>query len=144
MEPGIPTGNPRDILSRWWLAVAFFWLPAIAILVAGRPQISAGWRTVVWSAALAIMGVACTVNALRCGRVHCYATGPFFLVMAAVTLLYGLGVLPLGSRGWSLIGLIVLAGAMALCFLPELLLGKYRRRCSSGVAESRISSRKAR
>jgi hypothetical protein len=32
------------------------------------------------------MGVACIVNALRCGRVHCYLTGPFFLLMAVIAL----------------------------------------------------------
>jgi hypothetical protein len=31
--------------------------------------------------------------------------------MAVVALLYGLGTLPLGDHAWSLIGLIVLAGA---------------------------------
>ena len=53
-----------------------YWLPAIAIVVAGAPAISNGWRTVVWTVALGIMGAACMVNALRCGRVHCYVTGP--------------------------------------------------------------------
>ncbi len=36
-------------------------------------------------------------NALRCGRLHCYITGPFFVAMAIVTLLYGLGAVPLGG-----------------------------------------------
>ena len=52
---------------------------------------------------------------------------PFFLVMAVVTLLYGLGVVPLGGNGWSLISLAILIGAIVLCCLPELLFGKYRR-----------------
>ena len=73
------------------------------------------------------MGIACTANAARCGRVHCYVTGPFFLLMAVVSLLYGLGVLPLGGHGWSLLGLIILVGSVAFCCLPELFLGKYRR-----------------
>jgi hypothetical protein len=73
------------------------------------------------------MGTACTANAVRCGRLHCYITGPFFLVMAVVTLLYGLGIVPLGVHGWSLIGLTILVGAIALCCLPELFFGKYRK-----------------
>jgi hypothetical protein len=73
------------------------------------------------------MGTACLVNATRCGRVHCYVTGPFFLLAALVTLLYGLGVLPLGADGWKLIGMTILIGAIVLCCLPELLFGKYRR-----------------
>jgi len=37
----------------------------------------------------------------QCGRIHCYFTGPFFLVLAGVALLYGVGWLPLGAKGWS-------------------------------------------
>ena len=54
-------------------------------------------------------------------------TGPFFLVMALVTLLYGLGLVPLGRSGWSLIGLTILVGGIALCCLPEMLVGRYRK-----------------
>ena len=74
------------------------------------------------------MGIACVANAVRCGRLHCYLTGPFFLALALVTLLYGLGVLPLGRNGWNWISLTILAGAIVLWCLPELLLGKYRER----------------
>ena len=100
---------------------------AIAIVVAGAPAISSGWRTVVWTVALATMGVACIVNALRCGRVHCYLTGPFFLLMALIALSYGLGILHLGGNGWNLLGLMTLIGAIALWCLPEMFLGKYRQ-----------------
>jgi len=104
-----------------------FWLPAIAIAVAGTPAFSDNWRTTVWAVALSTMGAACLANALRCGRVHCYLTGPFFLLMALVTLLYGIGVAPLGRQGWNLIGLTILVGAISLCCLPEMFFGKYRK-----------------
>jgi len=74
------------------------------------------------------MGVACIVNALGCGRVHCYLTGPFFLLMALIALSYGLGMLHLGGSGWNLLGLIALIGTIALWYLPEMFLGKYRQR----------------
>ena len=51
---------------------------------------------IVWPTLLTFMGVACLLNARSCGRIHCYVTGPFFLLLAGVGLLYGLGVLPLG------------------------------------------------
>jgi hypothetical protein len=86
-----------------------------------------GWRTAIWTAALAVMGGACIANASRCGRIHCYVTGPFLLLAALGTLLYGLGVIPLGANGWNVIGLTILIGAIVLCCLPELLFGKYRR-----------------
>jgi hypothetical protein len=127
MESCTTTGKSRDILSTPWLSLVVFWLPAIAIVVAGTSGLRSGWLTMVWTASLTIMGTACIANALRCGRVHCYLTGPFFLLMALITLLYGLGVVPLGGNGWNRIGLTILIGAIALCCLPELAWGKYRK-----------------
>ena len=127
MESDTTTSKSRDILSSPWRAFVVFWLPAIAIVVAGSSRFSTSWRTIVWTVALGIMGAACVANALRCRRVHCYITGPFFLVMALVTLLYGLGVAPLGRNGWNLIGLTILIGAIVLCCLPEIFLGRYRK-----------------
>lgn len=125
MESPAKTSRSRDIFSSPLLAFAVFWLPAIAIVVAGA---SREWRTPVWTIALGVMGLACIANARRCGRVHCYITGPFFLAMALVTLLYRFGFVPLGRNGWNLIGLINLVGAMLLCCVPEMLFGKYRKR----------------
>jgi len=128
VESNATTCKSRDILSSRWRVFLLYWLPAIAIVVAGVPAVSNGWRTVVWTVALATMGVACTVNALRCGRVHCYLTGPFFLLTTLIALSYGLGMLHLGGNGWNLLGLTTLIGAIALWCLPEMLLGKYRQR----------------
>src|SRR5215472_12318054 len=111
MKSDATTCESRDILSSRWLVFTLYWLPAIAILAVGPLAISNGWRAVVWTVALATMGMACIVNALRCGRVHCYVTGPFFFLMALVALSYGLGILHLGRNGWNLLGLIALIGA---------------------------------
>jgi hypothetical protein len=116
----------RDILSRPLLSFILFGVPVIAIIASGQAHIGAGWRTGIWTSALGIMGVACIANAARCGRVHCYLTGPFFFAIALVTLLYGLGILPLGRQGWNLIALTVLVGAVLLCCLPEFLWGRYK------------------
>jgi len=128
VESNATTCKSRDILSSRWRVFILYWLPAIAIVVAGASAISSGWRTVVWTVALATMGAACIVNAVRCGRVHCYLTGPFFLLMALVALSYGLGILHLGGNGWNLLGLTTLIGAIALWCLPEMFLGKYWQR----------------
>ena len=127
MGSGSTTSKSRDILSSPWRAFAVFWLPAIAIVVAGSSAVSSSWRTIVWTVALGTMGAACIVNALRCRRVHCYITGPFFLAMALVTLLYGLGVVSLCRNSRNLIGLTILIGAVVLWCLPEMFLGKYRK-----------------
>ncbi|HEY6385763.1 MAG TPA: hypothetical protein VIX91_08800 [Candidatus Acidoferrum sp.] len=133
MEDNTTTCKSRDILSNRWRVFLLYWLPAIAIVVAGAPAISNGWRTAVWVVALATMGMACILNALRCGRVHCYITGPFFFLMALVALSYGLGILSLGGNGWNLLGLITLIGAVALWCLPEMFLGKYRKGPAPGL-----------
>ena len=135
MDSNATTCKSRDILSSRWRVFLLYWLPAITIVVAGVPAISSGWRTVVWTVALATMGVACIVNALRCGRVHCYLTGPFFLLMALIALSYGLGILHLSGNGWNLLGLLTLIGATALWYLPEMFLGRYRKgRADNGNA----------
>jgi hypothetical protein len=128
MQSGATTRNSRDILSNPLQSFVLFWLPAIAIAVTATSHFSDAWRIVVWTASLVTMGIACLANAARCGRLHCYVTGPFFLLIAVVTLLYGLGVLPLGRNGWSLLSLTILVGAIVLCCVPELFFGKYRKR----------------
>ena len=72
------------------------------------------------------MGVACLVNARRCGRVHCHFTGPFLLVMALASLLFSLGVLPLGPEGWAWLGGALVLGWLSLRSAPEHLWGRYR------------------
>jgi hypothetical protein len=101
-------------------------LPIGIILLTGQFG-GGGWViTAGWTLSLLVMGSACLVNARSCGRMHCYFTGPFFLVMAVVTLMYGLHLLPLGTHGWSYIGDVLLVGGASLCVLPEWVWGKYR------------------
>jgi hypothetical protein len=85
-------------------------------------------KTVFWTISLAFMGIVCLVNASRCGRVHCRFTGPFLILCAVTSLAYGLGILPLGSSGWKWIGAGTIIGAIALTCIPELFLGRYRRK----------------
>ena len=58
---------------------------------------------------LGVMAAGCVVNALRCGRMHCYFTGPFMILMGFASLSYGFGWLPLGINGWNRIGGVTLA-----------------------------------
>ena len=119
----------RDIFANLWFASMVFWLPVVVLIASGFLDVGQGWRTAIWVVALTTMGAGCVVNAFRCRRVHCYFTAPFFLVMALVSLLYGLGIVPLGKSvsGWNMIGLVVLVGTLLLIWLPEILLGRYRR-----------------
>ena len=122
--------NPtsRDILTSRSLTVAVFCLPVAAIVLAGNVEIGNHGRAAVWTVCLGVMATGCLLNARRCGRVHCYFTGPFFILMAIVSLTYGLGWLLLGASGWNWIGAVTIGGAILLGCVPEFLFGKYRRR----------------
>lgn len=115
-----------DLLRQRWAVVAIYWLPATAIVASGFFAIPPVWRGALWAAALGTMGIGCIWNALRCHRVHCYATGPFFLVMAIIALLYGLGAVSLGELGWNMLGALALGGALLLYYGSERAFGAYR------------------
>ncbi len=100
------------------LGFALHWgLPILAMLAA-IPQ-SHSVKSWVWVAALVWMGGACIWNARRCGRKHCYWTGPFFLAMSLPVLAHGYGLLALGAEGWKWLGLTIGIGAVAITALTE-------------------------
>ena len=110
--------------SCWSLSFAFAWgLPILAMILSASLHFGVAW---IWPISLAWMGGACLLNARRCGRRHCYLTGPFFLVMAAVAGLYGSGVFDLGPDGWQHLGIFTVVGGLLLSYVPELIWGRYR------------------
>lgn len=74
------------------------------------------------AAACVVMCVACLVNAARCHRLHCYLTGPYFLLLAlGAAIAYGLDTGNAHhSREWLLLSLGI---APLLIWLPERLSG---------------------
>jgi hypothetical protein len=94
-------------------------MPIATIVLTGHFAHHEGILTVGWTLALLVMAVACLVNARGCGWMHCYFTALFFLLMAAVSLLHGLRIVPLGPHGWSRIGIVLPVGATLLCLVPE-------------------------
>jgi len=114
-----------DMLSKPWLTM-LVWRAPLLFVVVGIFSGSAA-RIALWTTALTVMGCGCVVNAARCGRRHCYFTGPVFLLGALASLTYGLGVLPLGARGWIWIFCCVLLAFLVLRRLPERLFGTYTR-----------------
>jgi hypothetical protein len=59
-----------------------------------------------------------------CGRMHCYFTGPLFLLAAIFVALSGLGVVSLHPG----LFLLIVLGACCLAGCAEIPLGRYRRR----------------
>ncbi len=99
-------------------------LPIAALVISAT--LATSWMPIIWPAAYLWMGAACLANSRRCGRVHCQYTGIFFLIVAVVSALHGIGVLGLGDSGWSWIGVGSMIGGAVLTVLPELILGRYR------------------
>jgi hypothetical protein len=112
-------GDRRSCTLAWGL-------PTVALLVAVFAPASV--RTLVWPAALVWMGAACLANARRCGRTHCYLTGPFFLLAAVAVLAHGSGLPPLGPNGWAWLGGAVAIGTALLWSASETLRDRYVRR----------------
>ena len=119
------TVKPERDLARGRVGFLIWGLPLVAILVAALEGVPSAARGVIWALALSWAGAACITNACRSGRLHCYITGPFFLVLAAASLLHGLGILPLGPHGWLSIGAVFVLGAPVLTVVPERIWGRY-------------------
>ena len=66
-----------DIMSSRTRMILFYALPVGAILASGNLG-SAKIVSIVWPLAFLVMGLSCVANARRCGRVHCFFTGPVF------------------------------------------------------------------
>jgi hypothetical protein len=109
-------GSTRAKLLAWWLPHA--------ALVAGL-LVAVPARTVIWIAALAWMGVACIVNARRCGRTHCRFTGPYYLVMIVPVLGLALGAVPAGLFGWLGLGAFIILGSKTIWWATERARGKF-------------------
>src|SRR5947207_4260772 len=83
-------GSHRDLLCNGMSGFLFWCLPWFAFALGWT--VSPIWRTVLWTASLGVMGALCLLNVSQCGRVHCYFTGPLFILGA---------VFSLGIRSWT-------------------------------------------
>src|SRR5205823_5920578 len=91
----MPQGCTEKDFTQSNVAWLLWGVPA-AVLILGS-LVSPLPRMLLWTPAFAVAGVACVVNAAHCGRVHCYVTGPLYLLAAIATLLAGMEFVPLRS-----------------------------------------------
>ena len=117
----------RDAMSSRLRMVLFYGLPGVAIYLTGNYGDRAV-AAIVWPVAFLVMGVSCVMNARRCRRVHCFFTGPLFLLASVLSAVHGWDVIDLGPRAWELIGYGTFALAFVLYYAPEAVWGKYFRR----------------
>ncbi|HLV96137.1 MAG TPA: hypothetical protein VKS44_13170 [Candidatus Acidoferrales bacterium] len=94
-------------------------LPALALIV-GLDWTAA--RVWLWIPAFLIMGVACLANASRCGRLHCYLSGPILLLAAAYVALASVHAIPFAPVAL----LDAVSILVVLAFLAEIPFGRYR------------------
>src|SRR6266516_357709 len=90
----------RDLISGTSTQVLLWRLPAAAIVASSLLKDSP-LKAGIWTAAFGQTGIACLLNASRCGRLHCYFTGPLFLLGGGASLLRGLRVVRVA---WNRIG----------------------------------------
>ncbi len=97
-------------------------VPLVAMQLVGNLSHSTLAVAATWFVGFAVMGIACLANARRCGRVHCWFTGPWFLLAALVTLLRYTGLVEIP---WPTILNAGLGGSLLLYFVSEKVWGKY-------------------
>lgn len=108
--------GPRARMAAWWLPQAAI---VAGLLVPVLP------RAVIWTIALAWMGVACLLNAARCGRRHCRYTGPYYLAAILPVLALAFGLVSLGTFGWAVLAVLILAGGKVIWWSTERAWGKF-------------------
>ena len=124
MAPMAEAARPTDWAGGARTFLVLWGLPIAVLIVSGAVAGGAA-RPVAWPLALGWMGGACLLNAVRCGRLHCFITGPLFLGLGLLALLHGLGVVPLGDDGWRWLGGVTLVGGIGLTYAPEWIWGRY-------------------
>ena len=107
----------RDLVAG--RSALYLWILPSALIMVGAFVPSA--RAILWIPSFALMGLSCLVNARRCGRLHCHATGPLFLAAALVISLDALGMQLLPWKGV----LVVVAIGTAVAFAAEWVRGRY-------------------
>jgi len=130
MRPRCDMREASGHRSRDWVArrrsLTLAWgLPSLAL--ASSLFLEPPARAWIWVPSLLWMGAACAANARRCGRTHCYFTAPLFFLMAFVALLDGLGLLALGPRAWTWLGLGLVIGTAGLWWGTERRWGQFFR-----------------
>lgn len=124
----VPVESPQ---SRDWvrqpIGIIFWWALPIALGVSTNFwHLPLAQTALIWALALAWMGTGCALNALRCGRRHCFISAPVLWIGAIAAGLVSFGVISSpNALGEAVNGALALA---ALSFLPEWFWGLYAKR----------------
>ena len=119
-----PNSASNDLTAKKVACV--LWYIPVALLLAGWHW-PAG-RVWLWIPPLLVMGGGCLANATRCGRLHCYFTGPFYILAALYVALSIFGVFPLNPS----LFLLMVLGVSCIAVTLEIPFGRYKRNERSG------------
>ena len=126
MRSGIPEDCARkDLSGRAGVFLAIWGAPVVIATALSVAPVADWLSAIAWSTAFTWMGGACLLNARRCGRLHCYFSGPILLLGAALVATIGFDVINVGAVGMNAVAATTLALA-GLTYLLELVWGKYR------------------
>lgn len=116
--------------------VVLWCLPTVALVVGLSWTMLRPWP---WIPALLVMGIGCLVNASRCGRLHCYITGPAFVLAAIYVTLATASIVPMRPNSL----LLTLCAIAILGCLAEVPLGRYRKQGIKGGKSREMHDRPA-
>jgi len=118
------SSQPDDHTRNDWVTrpgAGFFWwcLPLGLGFAANFLALPVRGTAIIWVFLFLWMGTGCILNARRCHRLHCYISGPTFLLGAAVLGLLAAGLLAFGPHALNNIVGVTLVVAL-LSFVPEI------------------------
>ncbi len=127
--------NQSDLISNPLIFTTIWGVPTLVLICSTllENKMIIGW---IWAISFCWMGGACLFNAKQCKRTHCFYTGPFFILMAIISLLYSYDIIRLGKNGWILLGVISIAGGILIWNFSESIFGKYIKNWMSACGKS--------
>ena len=120
-----PDAVKRKDLARQPVSALFWWGLPIAIgVVVALLHLSLRLSAGICAVSFAWMATGCFLNALRCHRLHCYISGPAFLLGTFFAAPVALDVTALGPQMFhnGVTAILMLAG---LSFVPEMVWKRY-------------------
>lgn len=115
----------KDLSGRAGDFLAIWGVPVVIATALSLPSVPNWLSAIAWTTAFTWMGGACLLNARRCGRLHCYFSGPILLFGAVLAAATGFGAVEFGAQGMTAVIAATLVLA-ALTYLLEHVWGRYR------------------
>jgi hypothetical protein len=122
IQTAVDSRSQRD-LARKPVSAFLWWCVPIAIGIAsGSLGLTLRENAAIWAVAFTWMATGCFLNALRCHRLHCYFSGPVFLIGAIVAAAVAGGVAQASALNYDIAATFAL---VLMTFVPEGFWRKY-------------------